>query len=96
MVELDNEFIDAALYYLLSHMCLSAGVLVGLFVMGEPLPARFSLRLLRLMSWLVTIAGVSALANGKGQLQLVINQKLLLKPKNWILTAEALLLAVCN
>ena len=43
-----------------------AGVLVGIVVMGEPLPSTFNLLVLRLLSWLVTIAGVSALANGKG------------------------------
>ena len=46
--------------------CIYSGVLIGLLAMGEPLPATFSMKLVRLLSWLVTIVGVSALANGKG------------------------------
>lgn len=45
----------------------AVGVLVGLLAMGEPLPSGFGMKLLRLVSWVVTIAGVSALANGKGE-----------------------------
>lgn len=43
-----------------------AGVVVGLLAMGESLPTNTSMRALRFLSWIVTIIGVSALANGKG------------------------------
>lgn len=44
-----------------------AGVLVGLLAMGESLPSGLSMKLLRFLSWVVTMLGVSALANGKGE-----------------------------
>lgn len=44
-----------------------AGVVVGLLALGESLPPEFSMKFLRLLSWLVTMIGVSALANGKGK-----------------------------
>ena len=34
--------------------------------MGETLPSGASMKALRLLSWVVTVVGVSALANGKG------------------------------
>lgn len=43
-----------------------AGVVVGLLAMGETLPSGASMKALRLLSWVVTVVGVSALANGKG------------------------------
>lgn len=49
-----------------NHAVLAAGVIVGLLAMGESLPSSASMKALRLLSWIVTILGVSALANGKG------------------------------
>lgn len=43
------------------------GVLVGLLALGEGMPHEISMKLLRLSSWLVTMIGVSALANGRGK-----------------------------
>ena len=40
--------------------------MVGLLALGESLPMGSSMKLLRLLSWIVTMIGVSALANGKG------------------------------
>ena len=46
-------------------MC-AAGVLVGMLALGEGLPSSRSLGAARLLSWLLLIAGVSALASGQG------------------------------
>ena len=50
------------------------GVVVGLLALGEGLPSESSMKLLRLLSWMVTIVGVSALANGKGELPAELNK----------------------
>ena len=42
--------------------------MVGLLALGESLPIELNMKLLRLLSWIVTMIGVSALANGKGSL----------------------------
>lgn len=47
--------------------CHCAGVVVGILALGESLPLEASMKLLRLLSWTVTMIGVSALANGKGK-----------------------------
>ena len=44
----------------------AAGVLVGMLALGEGLPSSRSLGAARLLSWLLLIAGVSALASGQG------------------------------
>ncbi len=45
-----------------------AGVLVGILALGEGLPSSRSLGAARLLSWLLLIVGVSALAQGHGAL----------------------------
>ena len=45
---------------------MGSGVLVGLLVLGEALPASRAARALRLASWLAITAGVAGLANGSG------------------------------
>ena len=49
-------------------MSFGIGVVVGLLAMGEGLPVSTSMKALRLLSWVVTVIGVSALANGKGSI----------------------------
>ena len=50
------------------QMIFGIGVVVGLLAMGEGLPVSTSMKALRLLSWVVTVIGVSALANGKGSI----------------------------
>ena len=44
----------------------AAGIVVGLLALGEGMPSTLRMQALRLLSWLCIIAGVSALAGGKG------------------------------
>ncbi|KAK9836309.1 hypothetical protein WJX81_004242 [Elliptochloris bilobata] len=57
------------------------GVLVGMLALGEGLPSSRSLGAARLLSWLLLIVGVSALANGQGGLREMAQQLAAAVPK---------------
>ena len=58
----------------------AAGIVVGLLALGEGMPSTLRMQALRLLSWLCIIAGVSALAGGKGAPDCKLSDRLSLSP----------------